>query len=195
VYGIQPRGLEERAIPDSSVRAAARRALREMRAARPAGPYTLAGYSYGALVAFEAARQLEARGEDSGLLVIFDGMAPRRSRKRSSHVRHSAKKLQLLATGVLPRRGLQHYDQFVELNMLMGDDYATTETYGGAVLLLRTHLDVPDDAHGRFALRDLGWSRVVTGPITIVDVPGDHLGMLRPPVVDVVADALREALP
>jgi hypothetical protein len=26
---------------------------------------------------------------------------------------------------------------------------------------------------------DLGWSRFLTGPVKIVDAPGDHLGILR----------------
>jgi amino acid adenylation domain-containing protein len=194
VYGIQPRGLEERAVPDWSVGAAAHRAIRDMRAACPAGPYMLAGYSFGALVAFEAARRLEATGDDSGVLVILDGHAPRRRRKPTARAWRLAKKLQLLTAGPLPRRGLQQYEQFLELNMLMDDDYAPTRTYGGALLLLRTHLDVPDGARGRYAQRDFGWSRVVTGPITIVDVPGDHLGLLRQPMVAVVAAKLREAL-
>ena len=34
--------------------------VREIRAARPTGPYVLGGYSIGATVAFEVARQLQA---------------------------------------------------------------------------------------------------------------------------------------
>jgi acyl carrier protein len=42
---IQPRGLEERAVPDHSVRAAARRNVAAVRAVQPHGPYVIGGYS------------------------------------------------------------------------------------------------------------------------------------------------------
>jgi amino acid adenylation domain-containing protein len=40
------------------------------------GPYLVGGYCYGGIVAFEAARQLVARGEKVGMLVLFDVPAP-----------------------------------------------------------------------------------------------------------------------
>ena len=80
VYTIQARGLEERAFPDRSIEAAARRYLREIRALQPTGPYTLGGYSFGGLVAFEMASRLRAAGEDVTLLVLLDTTAPRGSR-------------------------------------------------------------------------------------------------------------------
>ncbi len=40
----------------------------------------------------------------------------------------------------------------------------------------------------------LGWSRLVTGGVTTVTVPGDHAGILKPPGVGVLAEALRAEL-
>ena len=73
---MQPRGLEERALPDHSVVAAAKRNLRSIREVHPHGPFLLGGYSYGATVAFEMACLLEAAGERVPLLVILDATAP-----------------------------------------------------------------------------------------------------------------------
>lgn len=42
----------------------------------PPGPVVLGGYSFGALVAFELARRLGAKGRPVPLLMSFDGMAP-----------------------------------------------------------------------------------------------------------------------
>ncbi len=42
----------------------------------PHGPYVLAGYSLGGLVAFEIARQLEAAGDDVPQLILFDTVCP-----------------------------------------------------------------------------------------------------------------------
>jgi thioesterase domain-containing protein len=43
----------------------------------PASPYFLGGYSFGAIVVFEMARQLQARGCDVALLAILDTYPPR----------------------------------------------------------------------------------------------------------------------
>ena len=75
-YGIQARGLEERALPDRSVEASARRALEAIRRVQPTGPYYLAGYSFGGVIAFEMACRLEAVGEQVGLLAVLDTSAP-----------------------------------------------------------------------------------------------------------------------
>src|SRR5262249_36161299 len=72
LYAIQPRGLEERALADHSICAAARRNITEMRAIQSCGPYVIGGYSTGGWVAFEMACQLRAAGERVGLLVILD---------------------------------------------------------------------------------------------------------------------------
>jgi aspartate racemase len=52
--------------------------LEEVRAVQPAGPYFLAGYCFGGLVAFEMAQQLHARGEAVGLLAVFNTYGPER---------------------------------------------------------------------------------------------------------------------
>ena len=36
------------------------------------GPYRIGGYSFGGLVAYEMAQQLEAQGESVALLALFD---------------------------------------------------------------------------------------------------------------------------
>ncbi|MCB9778704.1 MAG: acyltransferase domain-containing protein [Alphaproteobacteria bacterium] len=42
--------------------------------------------------------------------------------------------------------------------------------------------------------RDLGWSRLARRGVTVLDVPGDHLSMLRDPQVRVLAARLEQAL-
>ena len=46
--------------------------LEALRAAQPAGPYRLGGWSMGGVVAFEMARQLAARGEEVEQLAVLD---------------------------------------------------------------------------------------------------------------------------
>ncbi len=64
------------AAPNPSIEEMADIYVREVLQARPNGPYILAGYSFGALVAFEVARQLRKRGLNVLLLISLDGYAP-----------------------------------------------------------------------------------------------------------------------
>jgi thioesterase domain-containing protein len=58
--------------PESIIEDVAARYLREMRAIQPAGPYFLAGWSLGGLIAFEMARQLQEDGLTVAALVLID---------------------------------------------------------------------------------------------------------------------------
>jgi amino acid adenylation domain-containing protein len=75
-YALQPHGLEERASPDRTIGAAARRGLHAIRSTRPTGPFILGGYSFGATVAFDLASRMEADGLRVPLLVVLDTLAP-----------------------------------------------------------------------------------------------------------------------
>lgn len=75
-WGLQEYGLEGRGWPDWSVGRAARRHLTAIRHIQPRGPYTLLGYSFGGLVAYETARRLRAAGEEVVLLGTFDTVLP-----------------------------------------------------------------------------------------------------------------------
>jgi thioesterase domain-containing protein len=50
--------------------------LREARDVHPGGPWYLAGYCFGTLVAFEMAQQLLAQGEDVRMVAMFNGPSP-----------------------------------------------------------------------------------------------------------------------
>ena len=52
--------------------------LEEIRALQPEGPYFLGGYSFGGLVAFEMAHQLQTQGQEVRLLVLIDAAYPSR---------------------------------------------------------------------------------------------------------------------
>ncbi|MFN8060156.1 MAG: SDR family NAD(P)-dependent oxidoreductase [Vicinamibacterales bacterium] len=71
-YGIQARGLDGKDPYFTRVEDFASHYIKEIKALQPAGPYFLAGSSFGGLVAYEMARQLEAQGERVALLGLFD---------------------------------------------------------------------------------------------------------------------------
>jgi amino acid adenylation domain-containing protein len=75
-YGLQARGLYGGASPLTTVPEMATHYLSEMRQVQPQGPWYLAGYCFGSIVAFEIAQRLRAQGEEVKLLAVFNGPSP-----------------------------------------------------------------------------------------------------------------------
>ena len=69
---LQAKGLDPAAKPHLSVEAMAAHYLDEVHAFQPNGPYSLCGFSFGGLVAYEMARRLVAEGETVELLALID---------------------------------------------------------------------------------------------------------------------------
>jgi thioesterase domain-containing protein len=218
-YGIQAHGLEESTRPDRTVEAIAVRNIAALRAIQPHGPYALGGHSFGGLVAFEMACRLRAVGEPVDLLALLDAAAPRPRTwqdgwsRRMRHLRAvrasgslgvgypavSAVRGSLASVragydrvradavaataGRLTRHGLAQYSAFYELHVVAARRYRPTATFDGDVLVLRAE-----------GTDDLGWSRYATGRVTVVEVPGDHLSLLRPPAVTEVGRQLAARL-
>jgi amino acid adenylation domain-containing protein len=72
LYGLSPQGLDGRLPPHDRVEEMAAHYIREVREAQPEGPYYLGGWSFGGVIAFEMARQLQAAGQAVALLALFD---------------------------------------------------------------------------------------------------------------------------
>ncbi len=75
-YGLLARGADGVAPPHTDIEEMAAVYLEAIRTVQPHGPYYLGGYCYGGVVAFEMARQLQARGEPVALVSVFEGYAP-----------------------------------------------------------------------------------------------------------------------
>lgn len=72
VYGFQSQGLYGRDLPHTSMEEMASHYLAEMRSVQPHGPYLLAGWCFGGLVAFEMAQQLTRMGEQVEMLAMLN---------------------------------------------------------------------------------------------------------------------------
>ena len=75
-YGIQARGLYGEQLPYTHIEDMAEHYIAAMRVVQPHGPYFLGGWSFGSVVAFEIAQQLQRQGQEVGLLVMLDSEAP-----------------------------------------------------------------------------------------------------------------------
>ena len=71
-YALQPPSLDGVSEPFSTVKEVAAYYLQAIQSLQPSGPYFLGGHSFGVLVAFEIAQQLQKQGETVALLALFD---------------------------------------------------------------------------------------------------------------------------
>ena len=77
VFALQAKGLNASTIDNSleSMEDIAAYYISEIVHQNPNGPYALAGYSFGGIVAFEMAKQLEAMGKEVKMVAMFDTYA------------------------------------------------------------------------------------------------------------------------
>jgi non-ribosomal peptide synthetase component F/thioesterase domain-containing protein len=73
-YGLQAIGMDGEKPPLTTIEAMASLYVKEIRRFQPYGPYHLGGYCMGGTVAYEAAQQLYAQGQEVALLALFDTM-------------------------------------------------------------------------------------------------------------------------
>jgi thioesterase domain-containing protein/acyl carrier protein len=101
VYGFQAPGLQDGEAPLGRVEKLSALFLQELRAVQPAGPYRLGGWSFGALVALEMARSLEAAGETVEILAVIAGGGVQRAPWRQRlQLRAAARLIRSLARGL-----------------------------------------------------------------------------------------------
>lgn len=193
-YGFGHQGEDGQAIEHTTVEDIAATYLKELRAARPHGPYVLGGYSFGGIVAYEMARQLVALGEAVPLLVLFDTYAPAdglRSATAEERLHMPLKRWVMrrltarhLRRGTTIPPALRHF-HIIDTYGKATRAYAPGP-YAGNVLLLRAQAS-PGPA-------DLGWGALVKGGPEVRTLPGDHYGLIKEPQVRALAEALRSAL-
>ncbi|HLT33963.1 MAG TPA: amino acid adenylation domain-containing protein, partial [Aquaticitalea sp.] len=72
LYGLQAKGLNGIDEPFATVEDMAAHYISEIVASNPKGPYILAGYSFGGIIAFEMAQQMKAQNRDVKTVVLLD---------------------------------------------------------------------------------------------------------------------------
>lgn len=188
VWGLQAYGLEQRAVPDWSVSAAARRNLRAIRRVQRSGPYYLGGHSFGGLIALEMAHHLRQAGEEVALLVVLDSFPPDPMLHfdvQRVPLPQRLRRFARLATTGLREPGPDQFWRFYEQGDFLQRRFRTAPYPGETVVVLG---DTAERA------RRAQWGPHLTGPWRLVSVPGDHQTMLREPYVAETAAAVQEAL-
>ena len=179
------------------------------------GPLVVAGWSAGAVVAFELARQLRASGKDVERLVLLDPSTPAENTRWRGYVRQlqriqrrldlategerEAEFQAVLRTDLFQAMGIdpatcRDYSLFPQdilriwlrqLRILGGYD---VPSYGGPMAILTSQEHDGDEQ----VLLVSQWQEHARGPVKHIQVGGSHLSMLQLPAVASTAAALRE---
>jgi thioesterase domain-containing protein len=208
LYALQSRGLDGSASPLTRIEDIATEYLREIREIQPEGPYYLVGWCMGGVIAYEAAQQLRAAGEDIGLLALIATWPPTVSafvesvtHRLRRHAQNLARlgareridslrdRIMLLAArlpGADRFRGTRgHFNAklVVQANRLALSQYRPRSYQGPAVLFCE---GVPVAREYEQA-----WAKFVSGGLDVFAVPcDDYRQLLDEPNVQVVAEYL-----
>lgn len=224
-YGLQRRGLDGKSPPHCRIEEMAADFLESVRRLAPHGPYYLAGFSSGSLIAYEMAQQLHRAGQAVAMLAILDRSAPGYLAPRAPAITRIGLHLRVLRTlhgraawaYLLARlrgigRRLLRLEGRAPPNLLTPDravftaeqqalDHYVPQPYAGSITIFKSQLDEPQRpiTHERRTTNYddpyLGWGRWIRGKIDFVHIfSGDHLQMIRPPGVKMVAAHLHELL-
>jgi amino acid adenylation domain-containing protein len=224
VHAFQAEGLEDGQTPSTDVAEMARAYIEAMQAVQPHGPYQLAGWSFGGVVAVEMAAQLQARRESVSFLGMLDAIAPQVIRDLTPEPEDDAQFFADYFAASDVALDLDHLrrldaqaqlDHVVEQGRQLGVFPADVDveqtrrlvcTYrSNMAAAVRHHLQPLSAAITLFQATerrpedpalpdDHGWGACTTGPVEVVVVPGQHHTMVSPPHVEVLAQRLKACM-
>ncbi|MFE9701917.1 amino acid adenylation domain-containing protein [Streptomyces sp. NPDC005930] len=223
IYGIQSRGLaREEPLPDSVPEMAADY-VRRIREVQPSGPYHLAGWSMGAVLAHEVAVRLQQEGQEVALLANLDQVPVSADELDGEYVEADEQKVLLAlldfvgrdvrtfgdgpldhdeVMAVLREEGsaLATFDEehILRVGAVNNNNWALTIGYepgvfDGDVLLFVATRD-EDHPEGKTERSVAKLSRFVTGSVTVSEVDCEHRQLLTPGPVAEVGRVLQERL-
>jgi surfactin family lipopeptide synthetase C len=222
-YGLESLGLYEEQKSYARVEDMAAHYIKAMQVVQPQGPYLLAGWCFGGLVAFEMAQQLQAQSQEVSFLGLLDISTERVASEALDELELDdvAFLVKLVAQDIslsvdhIRQLGSDEQLLYViekvrQLN-LIPPDIGLAEARC-LVQILKSHIGVakayiPQPYRGRATLfraseetaadsqdLTLGWEKLVNEGVDLHWVPGNHHTMVREPHVQVLAKQLRACL-
>ncbi|MEY2856838.1 MAG: hypothetical protein RLZZ74_1150 [Cyanobacteriota bacterium] len=194
--------------------------VQEIKRIQPHGPYFLGGLSFGGMVALEAAQQLQSQGEEVALLALFDTwdpkaytMHPLRKRLLTHLGKFCQSPVQYLFLKLTYTNKFKFLHQFnlnlspknhqakkdhqlnkVPQTYLKAQQDYVPQIYSGQVVLFKAMGEYEDMlTFGNFE-DQFGWSKLITGGLEIINIAGDHFGILKEPYVEILARELKRCL-
>ena len=215
VHGVTPGALQDAFAQDGDIPRLTRGFIAELRRIRPQGPYLIAGFSAGGVLAVDLACALEAEGEAVRLILLDAYLHPRRPSPGAVAHWGLAQARTLLEPGTLRARGRRAAAElrklvrrmapgappdwiprsqmaFAASMMRAGAAYRPGRFRGPTLMVKAGERDAIDrlfDADG-----ELGWSGALAGEVVHASAPGGHHDIMREPAVAETALAVRRFL-
>ncbi|MGJ8615504.1 MAG: non-ribosomal peptide synthetase [Sulfitobacter sp.] len=197
--------------------------LRQIERKQPTGPLSLIAVSAGSYAALELAQQLLAAGRDVQALILLDAEGPA-GRMRvgpvarvAVHMQHllqqgwpyirthlaarkeariqNAAQARLQSAGdtdnAIQAQNISGVEDFIAANQIAIDAY-DPQPYARKLTIFRAAADRFDSAQA--IENGLGWAPIAAAGFDVIDVPGDHLGILQPPNVQTLGTQIKTLL-
>jgi amino acid adenylation domain-containing protein len=222
IYVLRGQQLSPDRLPFPQVKEVVAQYVHDIYETQPEGPYSLAGFSFEGVVALETARLIRKNDDDVPLVALMDTWRPghrpesqprgeetgneervtgdkgiiRRLRRTvgkpvylllDKFFRVSIYKAFQLIGRPVPIR-LQDIDWVRHRALAMGIGYKN-RLYPGRVTLFRAM-----ERRRSIAADNLGWGSIAEGGVEIIEVPGNHITMIREPNLQVLVSRLAECL-
>ena len=223
VYGFEAQGVDGKAQPLTQIEIMATHYINVMRVVQPDGPYILGGASFGGMVAFEMAQQLDALNQKIALLFMMDTAGPGQVSKEN--IDDVTLLAYALGLGLKPKLQIsqEHFYQLdleEQVRYLFKSGEIAKRAYPNEAIshihhflhVLKTDnqtMDnyVPKTYQGKilfFRARERDtfmptnpenyWKNLATGGVDIHEVPGYHVSINFQPHVAVMAKKLKTYL-
>ncbi len=215
--GVRALGSDGGVEVDTTIPAMATRYVEAVRARQPHGPYRLAGYSGGGVIAFEMTQQLLALGEEVDHLVFLDSLAPQIARRGMTLAQKlwAARHWDMeFALGWFQRRGRKDnaHDANAEISQILASGTALPDeligprmtevysraqwhyepaSYGGPVTIFKARKAQTLFLH---AGAQLGWQGILTGQVAVQTIDCDHFTMMAGEAVAEIGSLLNKLL-
>ncbi|MDF7810789.1 non-ribosomal peptide synthetase [Hymenobacter sp. YC55] len=223
IYALQAKGLNGIDEPHGTIEEMAAHYISTIERVNPNGPYALAGYSFGGIIAFEMAKQLKAAGKAVPFLAMFDTYADQPDHFTPFLTRYTKRFLfflkRILFFFVLlrksPKATIQYKVEAIRRDfqkLKYSKEQYYEEVYGHSYKMASMHksaahkykLTPQNIKIELFRAKDrtyyvddfeyMGWEPFALNEISIHEVPGDHNYMFAPPHDEETGRILQYAL-
>ncbi|MDO9103411.1 MAG: amino acid adenylation domain-containing protein [Methylovulum sp.] len=218
VYGLRAAGMDAQQDIVQTLPVMAAHYVQAIRTVQARGPYCLLGYSFGGLVAYEMACQLEAVGESIAFLGLLDTAHPELTQAGVAQTDHADFLVSLFSSLGFDAEALREYDEAAQLKRVFArakqaglvpramDDEACKRyfdvcrsnlqmLYDPAPINSQITLFRAKDGARRITDDDyLGWSQDSGLGISLHWLPGCHENMMETPQISHVARLINETL-
>ena len=194
IYGLAPGPLQAAFTETGDLGALTLGFMADIRLRQPCGPYRVAGYSAGGMLALDVACALEAEGEVVRLVLLDATLASRRpsigrvarwivaqARSASGAVAMLGRLARRVARGAPPEWIPGSQVAFAARMIRVGASYRPAQFFGSTLIVRAQERDPLDQLLDVDGL--LGWSDALRGPVLQATVRGGHHTFLREPLV------------